>query len=194
MAHILPHWNWPERIGQVTPVQVYTSGDEAELFLNGKSLGRRTKAPYEYRLRWDDVRYEPGKLEVVAYKNGREWARDVMQTTGPAARIEILPEDTTVKADGTDLAFLRVRVVDRQGLRVPTADNLIRFTINGPGLLAAVGNGDPTNQDSFLADRYRAFHGQCLLIVRAKRGERGLIKVTAGADALVGSMLEIHSR
>ncbi len=194
MAHILPHWNWPDRVGKVTPVHVYTSGDEAELFLNGKSLGRKKKAPYEYRLRWDDVRYEPGKLEVVAYKNGREWARDVMQTTGPAARIEILPEDTTLTADGADLAYLRVRVVDRDSLRVPTADNLIRFTVKGPGLLAAVGNGDATEHDSFHADRYRAFNGQCLLIVRAKKGERGLITVTAGADGLVGRTLEILSR
>ena len=76
MVHILPHWNWPERVGQVTPVHVYTSGDEAELFLNGKSLGRKKKGPYEYRLRWDDVVYQPGALEVVAYRDGKEWARD----------------------------------------------------------------------------------------------------------------------
>jgi beta-galactosidase len=78
MAHILPHWTWPERVGQVTPVHVFTSGDEAELFLNGKSLGRRKKGQYEYRLRWDDVVYEPGELKVVAYKGGMPWATDVM--------------------------------------------------------------------------------------------------------------------
>jgi beta-galactosidase len=72
MAHILPHWNWPDRVGQVTPVHVYTSGDSAELFLNGKSLGLKTKGPYEYRLHWDDVVYQPGELKVVAYKNGKK--------------------------------------------------------------------------------------------------------------------------
>ena len=91
MAHILPHWNWPDRAGQITPVHVYTSGDEAELFLNGKSLGRKKKEHFEYRLRWNDVIYEPGKLKVVAYKNGKKWATDVVQTTGPAAKLTCKP-------------------------------------------------------------------------------------------------------
>ncbi len=82
MAHILPHWNWAERVGQITPVHVYTSGDEAELFLNGKSLGRKKKGEFEYRLRWDDVVYEPGELKVIAYKNGKIWAEDSVKTTG----------------------------------------------------------------------------------------------------------------
>src|SRR5271166_3792924 len=92
MAHILPHWNWPDRVGQVTPVHVYTSGDEAELFLNGKSLGRRSRAAHEYRLRWDDVVYQPGELKAIAYKNHRRWAQDVVKTTGPAAKL-ILKSD-----------------------------------------------------------------------------------------------------
>ncbi len=89
MAHILPHWNWPERKGQVTPVHVYTSGDEAELFLNGKSLGKKKKGQYEYRLRWDDVVYQPGELKVVAYKNGVKWAEDKMVTTGKATQLSV---------------------------------------------------------------------------------------------------------
>ena len=89
MAHILPHWNWPDRTNQVTPVHVYTSGDSAELFLNGKSLGLKKKGPLEYRLHWDDVKYEPGTLKVVAYKNGKRWATDVMKTTGPAAKLTL---------------------------------------------------------------------------------------------------------
>ena len=87
MAHILPHWNWPERAAQATPVHVYTSGDEAELFLNGKSLGRKKKGPYEYRLRWDDVAYQPGALEVVAYRDGKEWANETVKTTGEPAKL-----------------------------------------------------------------------------------------------------------
>ena len=86
MVHVLPHWTWPERVGQVTPVHVFTSGDEAEPFLNGRSLGRKAKPQFEYRLRWDDVVYEAGELRVVAYKEGQPWAEEVVQTAGnPAA-------------------------------------------------------------------------------------------------------------
>ncbi|MFO1489236.1 MAG: beta-galactosidase GalB, partial [Verrucomicrobiota bacterium] len=95
MAHILPHWNWPDRVGQVTPVHVYTSGDEAELFLNGKSLGRKKKGPLEYRLRWNDVVYQPGELKVVAYKNGRRWATDSVKTTGAATQLGLRPDRKT---------------------------------------------------------------------------------------------------
>ena len=89
MAHILPHWNWPERIGKTTPVYVYTSGDEAELFLNGKSLGKKKKKKgrFEYRLRWNDVVYQPGELRVVAYREGKPWANDVVKTSGEPAKL-----------------------------------------------------------------------------------------------------------
>ena len=110
MAHILPHWNWPERVGQVTPVHVYTSGDEAELFLNGKSLGRKKKGEFEYRLRWDDVVYEPGELKVVAYKNGKKWAEETVKTADAPARLEASADRKTITADGADLSFVTVRV------------------------------------------------------------------------------------
>ena len=90
MAHIVPqNWNWPERIGKVTPVQVYTSGDTAELFINGKSLGVKKKGAFEYRLSWNDVVYEPGTLKVVATKNGKKWAAEIVKTTGAAAKLEL---------------------------------------------------------------------------------------------------------
>ena len=100
MAHILPHWNWPERKGLVTPVHVYTSGDEAELFLNGKSLGKKKKGQYEYRLKWDDVVYQPGELKVIAYKNGVKWAEDIMSTTEKASQLSLDADHSTVSADG----------------------------------------------------------------------------------------------
>src|SRR5206468_500463 len=115
MAHILPHWNWPERVGKVTPVHVYTSGDEAELFLNGKSLGRKKKGPYQYRLRWNDVVYEPGELRVVAYKNGQPWAEDVVKTTGPAAQVMLKSDRDAITADGQDLSFVTVSIADKDG-------------------------------------------------------------------------------
>jgi beta-galactosidase len=194
MAHILPHWNWPERVGLITPVHVYTSGDEAELFLNGQSLGRKKKEQYKYRLRWDDVNYTPGELKVIAYKGRKKWAEDVVKTTGQALRIELAAESTTLNADGRDLMYITAKVVDKNGLMVPTAGNLIHFTVNGPGVIAAVGNGDATDHGSFQSDRYKAFHGQCLLIVRSLDGQRGTIRITAESENLTSRSIEITSK
>jgi beta-galactosidase len=194
MAHILPHWNWPERVGQVTPVHVYTSGDEAELFLNGQSLGRKKRGPFEYRLRWDEVKYEPGELKVIAYKNGKRWAEDVMKTTGPAAKLLMQSDRARVKADGHDLSFVTVTVADQKGLLVPRSHNLVRFTISGPGEIAAVDNGDATSFESFQAKQRKAYNGLCLVIIRTKTGQAGAIKLTAQADGLAGAEIVIVSR
>ena len=166
MAHILPHWNWPERVGQVTPVHVYTSGDEAELFLNGKSLGRKKKGQFEYRLRWDDVVYQPGELKVVAYREGKEWARDRVKTTGEPAQVLLSVDRPTIKADGQDLAFVTVAVADKEGITVPRTHNLVEFEIEGPGEIVAVGNGDAASHEPFQARQRKAFNGLCQVIVR----------------------------
>ena len=100
-------------------MHVYTSGDSAELFLNGKSLGRKTKQPYEYRLHWDDVVYEPGVLKVVAYKNGHKWATDVMKTAGPATQLKLQADRVKIEANGADLSYVTVTVADQNGLLVP---------------------------------------------------------------------------
>ena len=184
MAHLLPHWTWPERVGQVTPVHVFTSGDEAELFLNGRSLGRRKKGAFEYRLRWDSVTYAPGTLEVVAYREGRRWATDRVRTAGAAARLEATPDRATIRADGRDLAFVTVRVTDAAGVTAPRADHALRFTIDGPGEIVATDNGDPTSFEPFQAPARRAFNGLALVIVRAKPGRRGPITLRAGGDGL----------
>jgi beta-galactosidase len=184
MAHILPHWTWPERVGQVTPVHVFTSGDEGELFLNGKSLGRRKKGLYEYRLRWDDVIYEPGTLKVVTYKNGKKWATDTMKTAGAPARLSVTPDRAAIRADGRDLSFVTVTVTDTGGWTAPRADNSIHFDIEGPGEIVATDNGDPTSFESFQAHDRKAFNGLCLAIVRAKPGKPGKIKLTAKTDGL----------
>ena len=184
MAHILPHWNWPDRIGQVTPVHVYTSGDEAELFLNGKSLGRKKKSHYEYRLRWDDVVYQPGELKVVAYKGGKSWATDQVKTTGSAAKLLLQPDRGQIRADGRDLSFVTVTVADKNGLAVPRSHNRIRFEIDGPGEIVAADNGDPTDLETFQSQNRRAFNGLCLVIVRSKPGQTGKINITAVSDGL----------
>lgn len=184
MAHLLPHWTWPERVGQVTPVHVFTSGDEAELFLNGRSLGRKKKGAYEYRLRWDDVVHEPGRLEVVAYKDGREWARDTVRTAGEPAAIKLQPDRATIRADGYDLSFITARITDAEGVTAPRASHRLHFTVEGPGEIVATDNGDPTSFEPFPSPTREAFSGLCLVIVRAKPGQPGEVRVTATAGGL----------
>ena len=194
MAHILPHWNWPERTNQVTPVHVYTSGDEAELFLNGKSLGRKKRGPFEYRLRWDDVIYQPGKLKVVAYNHGKHWATDTVQTTGPAAQLALIPDRKLIRADGHDLSFVTVTIADKKGRLVPRANNLVRFSLEGPGEIIATDNGDATSHESFQAQERAAFNGLCLVVVRSRNGEAGKITLKAEADGLKDATVVVRSR
>jgi beta-galactosidase len=184
MAHILPHWTWPERAGQVTPVHVYTSGSEAELFLNGRSLGRKTKAPFEYRLRWDDVVYEPGELRVVAYKNGRQWATASTSTAGDPSQLLLSPDRSAIDSDGKDLAFVTLTVSDRNGRPVPRSMHAIHFEISGPGDIVATDNGDPTDMTPFPSTMRKAFNGLALAIVRGKRQQRGRITLVARSDGL----------
>jgi beta-galactosidase len=194
MAHILPHWNWPERAGQITPVHVFTSGDEAELFLNGKSMGRKKKQQYEYRLRWDDVKYEPGELKVIAYKNGKIWAEDVVRTTGKASQLLISADRKTIMADGMDLSFITVKVADKNGLVIPDAANKISFEIEGPGEIAATDNGDPADLVSFASKQREAYSGLVLAIVRSQNGKPGTIKVKAKSEGLKESMISITTQ
>jgi beta-galactosidase len=194
MAHILPHWTWPERVGQVTPVHVFTSGDEAELFLNGRSLGRKTKGRYEYRLRWDDVVYEPGELKVVTYKDGKEWAADIMRTAGDAARLNLEADRSTISADGSDLSFVTLTVQDSKGITAPQANNLIRFSISGPGEIVATDNGDPTDMTVFPSHERNAFNGLALVIVKAKRGRTGKIVITAESEGLPAASCSVTAR
>ena len=184
MAHILPHWNWPERVGQVTPVHVYTSGDEAELFLNGKSLGRKQKHPFEYRLRWDDVVYAPGELRVAAYRDGKLWASDVVETTGAPAKLLLAADRRQIRADGQDLCYITVTIADGKGRLVPRTHNLVTFDLAGPGQLVAVGNGDAASLEPFQARQRRAFNGLCLAIVRGKPAQPGTITLTAHSAGL----------
>ena len=194
MAHILPHWNWPERKGQVTPVHVYTSGDEAELFLNGKSLGKKKKGQYEYRLRWDEVVYQPGELKVIAYKNGVEWAEDKMVTTGKASQLSLAADHSAVSADGSDLVYITVRIEDKNKLPVPRSNNLVNFSIEGPGKIVAVDNGDATSHDPFQASDRKAYNGLCLVIVKADKGATGTFTVKAASKGLKGSEIVIGIR
>ena len=193
MVHILPHWNWSGREGQVTPVHVFTSGDEAELFLNGNSLGRKKKEPFQYRLRWDNVQYEPGILKVVAYKEGRIWAEAEKKTSGEAARIKISADRSELLSSGTDLSFITVVITDKDGILVPDASNLIEFNVEGPAEIVATDNGDPTDMTAFPSPSRKAFNGMVLAIVRPKAGMSGKIVISAKCEGLEAASLELVS-
>jgi len=335
-VHILPHWNWPQRVGQNVPVFVYTNGDSAELFLNGKSLGRRQKGvvpqrpedfakgkpatasssqpehtpalandggkdsrwtavaaganqwwqvdlgeirpirylaldfereekncgyqirvstdafawqtivtkstsrdppwggptqifhdvdakaryvrieftemldgawaslkefavypqraesayydvTYTYRLRWNDVVYEPGELKAVAYKDGQQIGEAIMRTAGKPAAIRLTPDRKDLAATGDDLCYVLVEALDDKGTLCPLADNLIRFKLDGPAEIAAVGNGNPLSLEPFQADYRKLFYGKAMLILRTKAGEGGQVHVTATSDGLTGA-------
>jgi len=319
--HILPHWNWPDRVGQNVPVFVYTNGDAAELFLNGKSLGRRQKgimdrpenfakgksvttggagqagdpwwqvdlgairpvrylaldfdreeknygyqikgstegsawqtlvtkstsqtprydgpkdivhnvetqarylrveftallngakpeiqefaaypqraessyydSTYTYRLRWNEVTYEPGELKAVAYKDGRQIGAAIMRTAGKPATIRLTPDRKDLAATGDDLCYVLVEALDDQGTLCPLADNLVRFKVDGPAEIAAVGNGNPLSLEPFQADYRKLFYGKAMLILRTKPGEAGQVRVTAASEGLAGAEIMIQSR
>ena len=194
MAHLLPHWNWPERAGQVTPVHLYTSGDEAELFLNGKSLGRKKRGPRDYRLRWDDVLYQPGTLRAVAYKDGKPWAEDTVRTTGAAAKLQLSADRSTLRADGDDLSFVTVAIADKDGRPVPRTSNRVTFRLAGPGEIVATDNGDPTSFESFQSPQRNAFNGLALAIVRTRAGQPGKLVLTATAEGLESAKVTLESK
>lgn len=194
MAHILPHWSWSaDRIGQVTPVHVFSSADEAELFVNGKSAGRLIKEAYTYRFRWDNVTFSPGDLRVVTYKGGALWAEDTKKTVGAVAALNLKADRTTIVADGYDLSFITVAVVDSEGEVVPEAWNNITFSVSGPGEIVSTDNGNPVDQVAFSSLSRNAFKGFALVIVRANAGEPGEIRVTASAEDVADSELVLQA-
>lgn len=193
MVHILPHWNWPERAGQTTPVHVFTSGDEAELFLNGRSMGRKKKDAYEYRLRWDDIKYEAGEMKAVVYKDGKKWAEKTVRTTGGAALLKLSADRKAIQANGEDLSFITIAVTDKSGMVVPDANNNITLSITGPGEIVATDNGDPADLVSFAAKERNAYFGLLLVIVRSAKNKPGTIKIMAVAEGLKTGTVEIKS-
>ena len=186
--HVLPHWNWEGREGVVTPVFVYTSWPKAELLVNGKSMGFREKGEGDllsrYRLIWDDVRYEPGEITVIAYDdNNFETERKTIRTAGKPYRIELVPSRDSLIADGKDLLYVTVRIVDRDGNLCPLDTRKVRFEVSGAGQFRAVANGDPTCLESFQSPEMSAFSGMLTVIVQSDRTP-GPITLTAKAKGL----------
>lgn len=194
IAHILPHWNWPERVGLVTPVHVFTNGDEAELFVNGASQGRTKLGAGEYRFRWNEVVYAPGEVRVVTYKNGTEWATSSVRTTGAVSTLRLTADRKEMASDGKDLIFVTLEIVDGNGDLVRNANNHITFSSSGPGEIVATDNGFEADFTPFPSLERDAFNGLALAIVRTKKGEAGSITVKASATGMVEASILITAQ
>lgn len=194
MAHLLPHWNWPDRRGEITPVHLFTSGDEAELFLNDQSLGRRKKGKFEYRLKWEDVQYEPGTLKAVVYKNGKFWCSTEIKTTGAPAAVRLKADRNVIKADGKDLAFVTVEIVDKNGLIVPNANLEVRLKTEGAGRCVATDNGDGCDWTSYQSPDRKTFNGLLLAVFQAVPKQSGDIKIKASANGLTSCELTVKAQ
>lgn len=179
-THLLPHWTWPGREGKVTPVYCYTDGVEGELFVNGKSQGRIRKNKEgrldRYRLRWNNVKYEPGEIKVVTYDvNGNKIGEQSRRTAGKPAQLLLSAEcqtasqTPTLKADGEDMAFVTVTMADKEGTPCPTSDSQLTFTVEGDGVFQAACNGDATSLEPFTKPQMKLFNGQLVVIVRSTK-------------------------
>jgi beta-galactosidase len=209
--HLTPHWNWEGYEGQNVPVMLYTDGDEAELFLNGKSMGRRKKLdpdqvkmsksmrenfeytvgefdynkgiiedenPYyeiidAYRLRWMEVPYEAGEITAVVYKGGEKIGETTVKTAGTPAGLQLTPDRTTMKADGMDLCYVTISMVDDQGVVCPWAMDQINLKVEGAATFMGIANGDSMGHDSFTDDTHTLFYGKAVAVLRSAPGQSG---------------------
>ena len=193
MIHLLPHWNWEGREGEVTPVYVYTNCDSAELFVNGESKGVKENRDDLYRLKWEDVVYQPGSIKAVGYaKDGNEVTAKEIKTSGEPSKIKLSAERSEIKAGGEDYLFVTVTTTDENGNYCPTADNKITFNIEGAGKIRAVGNGDPTSIESYQGNERSLFSGKCLVIIEPTQ-KTGSIKLTAFSPGLKKKMINIKT-
>lgn len=194
--HILPHWNWEGREGEKTPVFVYTNYPSAELFINGKSYGRQTKhkngtVENRYRLMWHDAVYQPGEVRVVAYdEQGNPVAEKTIRTAGKPHHIELVTDRSSLQADGKDLAYVTLRIVDKNGNLCPNDGRLVSFKVKGAGKYRASANGDPTCLDLFHKPEMHAFGGMLTVIVQS--GEKtGEIELQATAKGIKTGTIRI---
>ena len=211
--HILPHWTWPGREGETTPVFVYTNYPSAELFINGKSQGIRTKdlsvtaegtmeseesatsfvRQSRYRLMWMDTKYEPGVVKVVAYdKDGNAVAEREIRTAGKPHHIELTADRATITADGRDLSFITVRVVDKDGNLCPDAQHLVEYSVSGEGFYRAGANGNPVSLELFHEPRMQLFNGMMTAIVQSNTTP-GEITLTAKAKGVKSAKIVIKT-
>jgi len=191
VLHVFPHWNWNPR--QTVDVWAfYSQADEVELFLNGKSLGTKKKEGDDLHVMWR-VKYEPGVLRAISRKDGKTMLEQEIKTAGEPAKIELVPDRTTIQADGKDLLFVTVRILDKDGNLVPNADNLVNFKVTGPGFVAGVDNGYQASLEPFKAEYRKAFSGMCLAIIQSN-GARGAIQLEATSDGLAAAAVNMNAQ
>jgi beta-galactosidase len=181
VLHLFPHWNW-ENGKKVEVWAYYNNADEVELFLNGKSLGKQSKQGDELHVMWK-VDYAPGILTAISRKNGKEILTRTIKTAGKPAKIQLIADRSTIKADGKDLSFITVKIVDEAGNVVPNAANMVNFNIEGNGTIVGVDNGFQASLEPFKANYRKAYNGLCLAILQSTE-KTGTIKLTATADGL----------
>jgi beta-galactosidase len=191
VLHIFPHWNW-ERGKTVDVWAFYNNADEVELFLNGKSVGVKKKTGDDLHVMWR-LKYEPGTLKAVSRKNGQVVLTREIHTAGAPAKIELVADRKNIKADGKDLSFITVRILDKDGNLVPNAGNMVNFKINGEGFIASVDNGDEVSHDPFKADYRKAFNGLALAIIQSKE-KAGNITFTATSEGLQGATVVLKTK
>ena len=200
--HLLPHWSWGQaRKGKVTPVYCYTDYPSGELFINGKSQGKVTKNPKErldrYRLRWNDVKYEPGELKVVVYDaNGNAAGEEIVKTAGKPAdlKLEAWTANENLQANGDDLAFVTVSLTDAEGTLIPQADDQLTFEVTGAGTFEAVCNGDATSLESFKQPTMKLFSGRLVVVVRSAQKAGTLTLKVSDAKRKLSKTIDIAVR
>jgi len=214
MVHVLPHWNWEGMEGKEIPVFSYTNCDEVELFVNGKSYGKKIKGidktpipinfidweggRYQgdfmspYRLHWN-VPYQAGEIKVVGYIDGKKVTEKQIKTAGKPAKIELIADRNLIKSDGEDMVFVTVRVVDKEGNLCPNSDNLINFEIEGQGDIVAVGNGNAATTESFQSSKRKAFSGQCMVFIKSSK-QPGYINLKARSEGLVEAQVQVQTK
>ena len=198
MLHVFPHWNW--EIGDVLPVHCYTSANRAELFVNGRSMGIREKNPAgneleRFRLIWDDIAFEPGEITVKAYDDaGNVIMRETIRTAGAPAKLELSADREVYAADGDDLCYVTVRVLDAEGNFCPKAATRLHFTADGCGEFLASDNGDQTDTEVFPSAYRNAFSGMAVGIFRTKCGCRGDLRIRVEAAGMEPAVLNVKVR
>ena len=190
LVHIFPHWNWQWKEGNPIKIYTYTNCEEVELFLNGKSIGKKISVPFT-KLEWELV-YKPGKLEARGYNKGRVVVKDIVETTTAPAQIALNSDCSTLKADGCDVAVIRIAIKDAKGRVIPTADNLVKFSIEGPGRIIGTGNGNPGSHEPDKANQRMAFNGFCLVLIQTAR-TAGEIRLKASSETLTSAEITLKT-
>lgn len=181
VVHIFPHWNRQGKEGDSIKVHCYTNCEEVELLLNGKSMGKQKAVPYT-KLIWLLI-YKPGELEARGYNKGKLVTKDIVETTTAPAQVSLSSDCNKLKADGCDVAVIRVSIKDAKGRVVPNADNLVKFSIEGPGKIIGTGNRNPTSHEPDKASQRMAFNGYCLVLIQTDK-QAGEIRLKASSEIL----------